>query len=65
MINKLNKLQASWFDGLIFCNAHGMQLVSIETKEENDFLKEHLDSLGKHILFNVYIEAKSENRKYS
>ncbi|KAF4526057.1 hypothetical protein B566_EDAN015075, partial [Ephemera danica] len=37
---------ATWFEGCYFCNAHGMDLVTIETKEENDAIVDHLDKIG-------------------
>jgi hypothetical protein len=33
-------------EAMYFCNAHGMDLVTIETQNENDLIMEHIASLG-------------------
>ncbi|KAF4526698.1 hypothetical protein B566_EDAN015336 [Ephemera danica] len=37
---------ASWFDASYFCNSYDMDLVTIETQEENDLILAHIESLG-------------------
>ncbi|KAF4528538.1 hypothetical protein B566_EDAN017065, partial [Ephemera danica] len=36
----------TWFDALIFCRKHGMDLVSIQSQEEQDAVNGHLVQLG-------------------
>ncbi|KAF4520720.1 hypothetical protein B566_EDAN004840, partial [Ephemera danica] len=36
----------TWMEASYFCNAHGMDLVTIESKEENDLILEYIASLG-------------------
>ncbi|KAF4528332.1 hypothetical protein B566_EDAN006586 [Ephemera danica] len=42
---------ASWFEASYFCNAHGMDLVTIETQDENDALMNHIASIGQGASF--------------
>ncbi|KAF4526695.1 hypothetical protein B566_EDAN015333 [Ephemera danica] len=39
---------ATWYDASYFCNAHGMDLASIESKEENDAIMNHLGGVGNY-----------------
>ncbi|KAF4518420.1 hypothetical protein B566_EDAN002073 [Ephemera danica] len=41
----------TFFDALVFCNAYGMDLATIETAEENRLLINHLTSLGVNTAF--------------
>jgi hypothetical protein len=33
-------------EAMYFCNAHGMDLVTIETQQENDLIMEQIESIG-------------------
>ena len=36
----------TWIDANSFCRLYGMELVSIETKEEDELIIKHLASIG-------------------
>jgi hypothetical protein len=40
---KTEHLELSWSEAREFCRTRCMELVSIETKAENEFIKDHID----------------------
>lgn len=45
-------LQLGWAEAREFCRARCMDLVSLETQDENDFIKERI-SKGNFLIFNA------------
>ncbi|KAF4532986.1 hypothetical protein B566_EDAN000675 [Ephemera danica] len=41
-----NELKLPWVEALTFCRIYGMDLASIETREEDQLISDHLNALG-------------------
>ena len=46
--------QANWYQAVEFCRTHGMQLLSIETREEENLINLHLKEIGELRILGPY-----------
>ncbi|KAJ8975403.1 hypothetical protein NQ317_001943 [Molorchus minor] len=53
--------QATYFQAYQYCRYHGMQLVTISSQAENDFLERELEKLGKHSFWTSGSKLSDEN----
>ncbi|KAF4527652.1 hypothetical protein B566_EDAN010877 [Ephemera danica] len=60
--NNQQRIYRNWMDALTFCRMYGMDLVSVETKEENDLIVGYLDSIGLKHDNVVHISANKIGR---
>ncbi|CAG9855092.1 unnamed protein product [Phyllotreta striolata] len=57
--------KGTFFQAMQFCKFHGMELVSIESKDENDFLHEALSKFltaGDYLFWSSGIKVEPDNR---
>jgi hypothetical protein len=55
-------VQMSWVDSVMFCRLYGMELASIETREEDQLIVKHLQDIGKpDVIFFFFILTKTSN----